>query len=82
MSPEPAAPPADAEVGGDSLASQESCDLVSSLVHTLDQKLLALGGRTAGAEPRAARSSDMYRDPSLHRSYSASSQLQVSGGVT
>jgi len=53
---------------------------VTSLVRTLDQKLLELssGETEAAAEPRAADAS--YRDPSLHRSQSASSQLQMMNG--
>ena len=71
------APAPSQESGADPLVAHETCDLVASLVHTLDQKLQALGGRPAESEQRAAGSRDMYRDPSLHRSYSASSQLQV-----
>ncbi|XP_043231294.1 rho GTPase-activating protein 23-like isoform X3 [Amphibalanus amphitrite] len=77
--PPPPTPAADA-ADADPLAAHESCDMVASLVQTLDQKLQALGGRTAPSEQRAARSNDMYRDPSLHRSYSASSQLQMMNG--
>ncbi|XP_037084796.1 uncharacterized protein LOC119105436 [Pollicipes pollicipes] len=61
--------------------SAEGCDLVASLVQTLDQKLLELAGRPDATEKRSSWSSaGMYRDPSLHRSFSASSQLQMMNG--